>query len=133
MKEKSYGLSEQHHVDDAASGHAEEVAIKGYSVIPDVLSVPALARLRDKIDAVYRLQERDFGRQALAEIQEVDACRAPLLYDLDFVAYARDPVVLAVVQKFLGEWFILNLQNAVINRPVESHHHLSTTTSSRSA
>lgn len=122
MKENSYGFLEQTEVPDSEARYAEEVAIKGYTVIPNVIAEPALCEMRDRIDRVYAEQERSFGKQALADIHEVDACRAPLIYDFAFAAYASHPAVLAVIRRFLGDWFILNLQNAVINRPQQEHH-----------
>lgn len=122
MKERSYGFTAQNPAEDPVDCHAEELAIKGYTVLRGVLEEPALQTLRAAIDAVYAVQEREFGKQALMDIQELDACRAPLLYDFSFAAYVRHPRVLAVARKMLGDWFILNLQNAVISRPQQGHH-----------
>ncbi len=40
---------------------------------------------------------------------------------MSFVELATQPLILSVVKKFLGDFFILNLQNAIINRPNETH------------
>jgi ectoine hydroxylase-related dioxygenase (phytanoyl-CoA dioxygenase family) len=122
MKEGFYGSFEQTRINDDAGRHAEEIAVRGFTIIPDLLSPAGLTSWRQKIDDLYNRQESEFGRQALMSIQELDVCRAPLLYDWDFVGMAAHPRVLAVVQRFLGDWFILNLQNAVINRPGTIHH-----------
>lgn len=122
MKEKFYGQLSQTSVEDDVARYAEEIAFKGFTIISGLFSAEELQGWRDKIDAVYASQEREFGREALIAIQELDLCRAPLLYDFDFVRIATQPVVLSVVRKFLGDWFILNLQNAIINRPNEEHH-----------
>jgi len=122
MKENSYGALEQNSVEDEISCHAEEISIKGYSIIQNLISEERLADWRLKIDEVYKKQEEDFGKESLAAIQESDVCRSPLLYDLDFLDIAANSTVLAVVRQFLGDWFILNLQNAIINRPDVVHH-----------
>lgn len=125
MKTAVYGQSEQTLATDPLSQHVEAIRMRGYTVLYDLFPAGALAAWRTKIDAVYAQQEGEFGREALAAIQELDVCRAPLLYDFDFMELVSHPRILEVVQRFLGEWFILNLQNAVINRPGTEHHQAS--------
>lgn len=122
MKESFYGRIEQTQASDDVARYAEEIAVRGFTVIPDLFSPEELAEWRKKIDSVYHKQEVEFGRDALIAIQELDLCRAPLLYDFEFMRLATHPLVLSVVKQFLGDWFILNLQNAVINRPNQIHH-----------
>jgi ectoine hydroxylase-related dioxygenase (phytanoyl-CoA dioxygenase family) len=49
----------------------------------------------------------------------------PLKYDDYFIQIATNDVVLKIVEKILGSFYILNLQNAIINRPNEEHHQCS--------
>jgi ectoine hydroxylase-related dioxygenase (phytanoyl-CoA dioxygenase family) len=122
MKENSYGAREQTQVNDEKSRHIEEITVRGFTIVPDLFSPEELNTWRQKIDTLYAAQESEFGRDALIAIQELDVCRAPLLYDFDFIALATHPRLLSLVKHFLGEWFILNLQNAIINRPGTEHH-----------
>jgi len=122
VKENFYGRIEQTRVSNDVARYAEEIGFRGYTVIPDLFSPAELSEWRNKIDSVYLQQEVEFGREALIAIQELDMCRAPLLYDFDFVRLANHPTILSVVKHFLGDWFILNLQNAIINRPGKIHH-----------
>lgn len=122
MKESFYGNINQTQADDEATRHAEEIALRGFTIIKGLFSADDLAEWRKKIDLVYDIQEQEFGRDALILIQELDTCRAPLIYDFEFIKLATHPTILSVVEKFLGNWFILNLQNAVINRPHQTHH-----------
>lgn len=122
MKENFYGRVEQTSADDYISRHVEEISVRGFTIMPDLLSSEELIGWRHKIDDIYKCQEKEFSYDALAAINELDVCRAPLLYDFDFIRLATHPKILAVVQQFLGDWFILNLQNAIINRPGTSHH-----------
>jgi ectoine hydroxylase-related dioxygenase (phytanoyl-CoA dioxygenase family) len=122
MKNGFYGIGEQTQIPDDSARCAEEISIRGYTVVPDLLSHAALVELRHKIDAVYEVQEKAFGKEALAAIGELDACRSPLLYDFDFADLAQHPIALQVIRRFLGDWFILNLQNSVINRAGKDHH-----------
>jgi SAM-dependent methyltransferase len=101
---------------------AEELANRGFAILPDVLPASRLGRWRDKIDRLYAAQENAFGHVALAAIQDADICRAPLLEDFDFLDLATPPRIIAVMRHLLGDWFILSLQNAIISWPSVPHH-----------
>lgn len=122
MKEMAYGHVNQTLITDDTSKYVEEISVRGFTVIPNLISLSDLAIWRLKIDTIYNKQEANFGRERLILIQELDTCRAPLLYDFDFIRLATIPLVLSLVKYFLGEWFILNLQNAIISRPNLVHH-----------
>jgi ectoine hydroxylase-related dioxygenase (phytanoyl-CoA dioxygenase family) len=57
------------------------------------------------------------GEAALQRARDVDLVRCPLAYDERFMDMACPAPVLAVVQRLLGENFVLLMQNAVVNRP----------------
>jgi len=122
VTESFYGRVEQTIADDAVARYAEEIAVRGYTIMPALFSPEELAVWRQKIDTVYETQEREYGRDSLAAIQELDTCRAPLLYDFDFLKLAIHPAILSVVTKVIGDYFILNQQNVVLNRPNVAHH-----------
>lgn len=122
MKDSFYGRIAQTQVNDRVDQHAEEIAIRGFTILPNLFSTDEVVTWREKIDFVYARQEEEYGREGLIEIQELDMCRAPLLYDFDFIKLATHPLVLSVVRKILGDWFILNLQNSSINRANQTHH-----------
>jgi hypothetical protein len=122
MNERAYGVVDQTVCDNDLACQIEEVTLKGFTVIPNVIPGHELATWRQKIDHIYTVQEEQFGRDALMAISELDVCRAPLLYDRDFLKLATAPTTQSVVRAFLGDWFILNLQNAIINRPATVHH-----------
>jgi ectoine hydroxylase-related dioxygenase (phytanoyl-CoA dioxygenase family) len=122
MKETFYGQVEQTKAEDNVSLHVEEITIRGFTIMPPLFSSAELTSWRQKIDTLYERQENEFGRDALAAIHELDVCRAPILYDFDFVRMVSHPRILAVVRQLLGEWFILNVQNAIIIRPATAHH-----------
>lgn len=122
MKDMHYGSITQTRVDTDAERHAEEIAVKGYTILTGLCPAGELALWRDRIDTLHARQESAFGRERLAAMHELDMCRAPLLHDFEFLALARHPRVLEVVRLMLGDWFILNLQNAIINRPGTVHH-----------
>ncbi|PDS33805.1 phytanoyl-CoA dioxygenase family protein [Rhizobium anhuiense] len=122
MQQKSYGVVARSAAASDHEAHVEEIRNRGYTVLPDVLSYDELSGWRKRIDLTYAKQEQEFGRDRLVAIKELDLCRAPLLYDRDFLGLAEHPKIMEIVRALLGEWFILNLQNAIINRPNIEHH-----------
>ncbi len=122
MTNKFYGQGVQHQSDDVVSQHVEDVTIRGYTILKDLFTLDALCDWRKRIDDVYRTQEKELSYEAMKSIQDLDMCRAPLLYDFEFMRMASMPPVLEIMQRLLGDWHILNLQNAIINRPNVTHH-----------
>ena len=122
MKHNSYGNILQRTGEDASTRLLEEISQLGYAVVPDLYTAAELRSWRERIDDVYRRQEDAFGREALKTIGEHNVVRAPLLYEDEFIGMASHPRILALLTHILGDWFILHLQNAIINRPQEAHH-----------
>lgn len=122
MKEKFYGDLKQVDCESDVDLYVEEIRNNGFTIIEGVLSESDLEVYREKIDRVYRLQEENFGSARLESIHETNMCRMPLKYDEHFIHIATQEIVLSVVKRFLGDFFILNLQNAIINTPNEEHH-----------
>lgn len=125
MKEKHYGTITQSQSDSLAEQHAEEVSIRGFTIVEGALSSGKLEAWKTKIDDVYNEQEAKYSKEKLASIEELDMCRAPLLYDKAFLDLAQVEEVLDIVSLLLGQHFILSLQNAIISRPDRVHHQTS--------
>lgn len=122
MKDSFYGSIRQTELESELHRHVEEILIQGFTILENALPEASLPDWRRRIDDVYAKQEAAHGRTMLQALQELDVARAPLLHDAAFIEMAANPPILKIVQAFLGEWFILNLQNAVINRPHTVHH-----------
>jgi len=122
MKEKFYGKLNQVECNNDIDLYVEEIKTDGFTIIEGVLSNQELKKYRKKIDKTYRKQESEFGLKKLKSINEKDMCRMPLKYDDYFINIATNKLVLKIVERFLGEFYILNLQNAIISRPNEVHH-----------
>jgi ectoine hydroxylase-related dioxygenase (phytanoyl-CoA dioxygenase family) len=116
VSDEFYGAIPQTVVHSALEGHLEELAIQGFTVLPDVVPPSELAVLRTKLDAVYEAQRKE-GEPTftLEDIQEENQVRAPLCYDDHFVEIARHPRVLEVVRAALGNYFLVHLQIGIIN------------------
>ncbi|MCS7085678.1 MAG: phytanoyl-CoA dioxygenase family protein, partial [Bacteroidia bacterium] len=97
----------------------------GYTVLNEILDESFLAEARRRLDRVYDLQKSSFGEGNLDKINEKNMARAPLVYDDWFLDIATNETVINLVREFLGEYFILHLQNGIINTPDEVHHQTS--------
>ena len=122
MKENFYGKLSQVECNSDIDLYVEEIRNDGFAIIENVLTQEELLVYREKIDTVYKQQEADFGVDELNSIKEKNMCRMPLKYDDYFINIATNTTVLEVTKRFLGDFFILNLQNAIINTPNEEHH-----------
>jgi len=122
MKENFYGKLTQVTNNNDIDLYVEEIKTDGFTIIEDVISDKELKKYRKKIDKIYKKQENSFGRDNLKKIKEIDMCRMPLKYDDYFINLVTTKIVIEVTKRFLGDFFILNLQNAIINRPNEIHH-----------
>lgn len=122
MKEKFYGALKQTECESDIDLYVEEIRTNGFTIVEGILSQNELEVYRDKIDSIYKLQAEAFGLDKLNALNEKNLCRMPLKYDDYFINIATNDIVLSIVKKFLGEYFILNLQNAIINTPNEIHH-----------
>lgn len=122
MKEKFYGQLNQIETNTNIDLYLEEIMTNGFTIIENVLSEEELVLYRSKIDQTYKIQEEEFGLDNLSKIKEKNLCRMPLKYDDYFINIATNKIVLSIVEKILGKFYILNLQNAIINTPNEEHH-----------
>jgi ectoine hydroxylase-related dioxygenase (phytanoyl-CoA dioxygenase family) len=117
----SYGINQIR----GSSLAVEEVIRLGFSIVPNVLDAHTLEEACRRLDSVYQKQEQEFGQERLSVINEKNMARAPLVYDEWFLKIAAHDTVLSLVRQFLGDYFILHLQNGIINTPDEIHHQTS--------
>jgi ectoine hydroxylase-related dioxygenase (phytanoyl-CoA dioxygenase family) len=103
--------------------HAEELRLRGYTLVPSGLGSHELDDLRRRLDDVYARQASELGgEEALARCNELDVARAPLLYDDAFVDIAANANLLAVVEQMLGANFVLMQQNGLLTRPATDNY-----------
>jgi ectoine hydroxylase-related dioxygenase (phytanoyl-CoA dioxygenase family) len=115
---KTFGVKEFNSADTQLDQSVEEIKVLGYSIVPGVLSAAELLVARKKIDQVYAEQVEEMGgEQQLAAINDAHTARCPLAYDDFFLSVATNATVMSIVERFLGDYFILMLQNGVINTP----------------
>jgi ectoine hydroxylase-related dioxygenase (phytanoyl-CoA dioxygenase family) len=122
MKPKSFGIVNQSTLVDELDQYIEELTINGFSVIENLLSEEELVIARKKLDDVYAKQVNEFSEKELDSIQELNLARMPFAYDEYFLKIATNEKLVHVIQKFLGNYFVLHLQNGIINMPKQGHH-----------
>lgn len=122
---KSYGITENTIVSSREEEIFEELKLNGFSVVENYLSPEKCEQLAARLEQVYTRQEKEFGRDNLIEIQELDMCRMPFLYDHFFTEVLSDEWVTGLFEKFINGRIILHLQNGIINRPSKEHHQTS--------
>lgn len=119
---KSYGINKSISITTKEEFHLEEFYHLGYTIIENVISEADLFSLRTELDNIYKIQEKDIGKENLKLINEENLVRIPLAYSELFVKLASRKEMMAYVEKILGNFFILHLQNGIINMPNEEHH-----------
>jgi ectoine hydroxylase-related dioxygenase (phytanoyl-CoA dioxygenase family) len=100
----------------------EEISRNGYTVLEDCVSLDRLKFLSEQVDALYQLQVREIGdEETLVKIGDELSVKHLIVYDEIFLSLAVHKKVLDLVEQLLGEYFILNLQNGVINKSEVYH------------
>lgn len=117
-----YGKIQQTEIGNQIDRCVEEVRLLGFSVLEGITQENDLEKFRKRIDQVYRAQEDELGRDYMAEINELNVARALLVYDEYFLKMIVQETIQKILKVFLGEYYILNLQNAIISLPNEEHH-----------
>ncbi|MFM2223860.1 MAG: hypothetical protein RJA07_62 [Bacteroidota bacterium] len=119
---KSYGINKQTEISSSADLHIEEFKNLGYTIIGNALTNEELIVLKSELHRVYDLQEIEFGKQNLISINEEYMARALLCYSEPYLKLATKKNMLDLVEQILGGYYVLHLQNGVINMPNEEHH-----------
>jgi ectoine hydroxylase-related dioxygenase (phytanoyl-CoA dioxygenase family) len=123
MENKIYGAASSTHSGNWISLKAEEFKTQGYTILENVLNAEQINYGRTSLDNIYQQQELKFGRENLTAINELDVARCPLVYDEFFLkAMVLNNPVTSFIRYHLGDYFVLHLQNGIINRPDVPHH-----------
>jgi ectoine hydroxylase-related dioxygenase (phytanoyl-CoA dioxygenase family) len=118
----SYGVSKQ---DEQLNLQTAEIVRLGYTVLKNVVPSEICEEARIRLDKTYLKQIGEFGNENLLRLKENDMARSPLTYDPWFFYFLQLEIVNKFVTYFLGEYYILSLQNGIINQPGKKHHQTS--------
>jgi ectoine hydroxylase-related dioxygenase (phytanoyl-CoA dioxygenase family) len=119
---KGYGINVKSEAKTKDDFILEEFRILGYSVIEGVLASEELDVYRAELDRIYSVQEAALGKSYLQGINEEFLARALAAYSEEYANLACHPKMMEFVRKILGDYFILHLQNGIINMPDQEHH-----------
>ena len=120
---KSYGIRESTDASSEVELHAESIRVSGYTVLRQLASGEALVRLREALDRTYETQAAEVGGvERLRSIGDADVARCLLAYDPLFLTIAIEPRVLALAERLMGDYFLLQQQNGIINRPIGDNY-----------
>jgi ectoine hydroxylase-related dioxygenase (phytanoyl-CoA dioxygenase family) len=119
---KTYGINARSETLSKEETHLEELNIQGYTVIEDVLSEEELTLYRNELDRIYAIQENELGKSFLKQINEEYLARALSAYSILYTELACKENMISLVKRVLGDYFIIHLQNGIINMPNEEHH-----------
>ncbi len=122
MEMKSYGVTQQKVNANIFEEKLEELKIFGFTTFEDVFSETEINTFRTKIDEVYKKQLLEFSEEDMKKINDKSMARCLLAYDNEFLKVFSNPVIKQVVDSVLGNYYILHLQNAIINHSNEEHH-----------
>jgi ectoine hydroxylase-related dioxygenase (phytanoyl-CoA dioxygenase family) len=120
---KSYGLQRNGAAQSDCDKFVEQIRYRGYAVLENCLDADQVSYASAAAQRIYADQEKSFGKERLAEINELDMARAPLLTDRFFIdKMVLNTKVREVVNRLIVGPYQIHLQNAIINRPQSIHH-----------
>jgi len=123
---KSYGVKEATEISSEIDAHVEEIAINGFTIVENVIEEFELTDVRRRIDEVYQRQASEVGgTDNLASINDEFVARCLLAYDDYFLNLATRSKITALLQRILGDYYILQQQNAIINSPEKQNYQVS--------
>ena len=122
----TYGIKEQNIFNDEIDCHVENILNKGYSVLYNLFTKEETLKYKTKLDKIYEIQKNEIGGvDNLKSINDEFIVRLPLSYDYNFLEMATNDKIIKILNKLLGDYFILMLQNGIINMPSEFNYQAS--------
>src|SRR5712671_4200707 len=118
-----YGVKESNTLACEIDRNIEEITVNGFTIVDDVLSPTQRQEAASRIDAIYDLQVSEIGgAENLRRINDELVARCLLAYDDYFLAAATNAKILSILERLLGDYFILLQQNAITNLPAEDNY-----------
>lgn len=120
--DKSYGINNQASVLSELDHHLEELRINGFTILKNVLNEKQLEEARKRLDALNDEQTKRLSAEYLNKINELNLVRCPFIEDEFFLTILTARRVNEIVEHMLGNYYIVHLQNGIVNKPKEEHH-----------
>ena len=122
-KNNTHGVSESDKAYSIYDNIGEDVMRTGFSVVKNVFSKKDCMLAKKKIDEIYKRQIKECGdADFLFSINDENVARSLFLYDNFFLRFIKNTKLNNILKKILGKKYILNLQNAPINKGHQSHY-----------
>ncbi|MBX2943803.1 MAG: phytanoyl-CoA dioxygenase family protein [Cyclobacteriaceae bacterium] len=122
---KNYGITRKNEPLTEVQRIKESISLKGFSIVENVFDVERVKQFSLALDEILPKQESHFKKEELAMMKEEDVVRMPLAYNSIFLELITNSLIKEVVTSLLGGYYILHLQNGIINRPARVHHQTS--------
>ena len=120
----SYGITKQSDLNSEVDFHFENFNRKGFTIFDKMIDNHQVEKLCEDLKFIYNEQNTSFNH-GLEIIKEENIARSLLNYSSSFLEFAIDTRLLSFMSLLLGEYFIIHLQNGVINKPSKKHHQAS--------
>ena len=119
----THGVSESYVPESKIDEIVEELDRNGYARLENMFSVSDCVMAKKKIADIYEKQvEECGGEDYLIAINDQNVARALLVYDDFFLRFLKNKSILDILQRSFGDKYILNLQNAPINKAHDCHY-----------
>lgn len=116
-----YGFSNVLREVSAFDAALEELSLTGYVVLENALPKQLLEQLQTELDGLRAKQKSQSDFQKLAEVGERDLIRCPFAASSACLELARFAPALKLIRALMGEYVVLNQQNAIFNEPEQEH------------
>ncbi|NOT53470.1 MAG: hypothetical protein HOP18_02585 [Deltaproteobacteria bacterium] len=124
MSYQSYQESRKNILTDDLDRIAEELDIRGYAIVEQVLPATTVTELSQHLDAVWQQQCTETDPTVLRDSGEWGVCRALLAYEMSFAQLVRHPLTMSLLNRTIGETAILHLINGIIAFPRQASNQL---------
>lgn len=122
-KLKTHGITLFNSINNEIDRVVEEIQINGYAIVNSGFTEEYLQKLRHKIHVIYNQQIEEIGgEENLKLINDANVARHLLAYDHEFFNLLDHPTILEISRRFLGDFFVLMSQNALINESNNDHY-----------
>jgi ectoine hydroxylase-related dioxygenase (phytanoyl-CoA dioxygenase family) len=121
---QSYHESRKNVLKDDLGRIVEELDIRGYATVEQVLPATTVSDLSRRLDGVWQQQCTETDPAVLRESGEWGVCRALIAYDMSFAQLVRHPLTMSLLSRTVGETAILHLINGIVAFPRQPSNQL---------
>lgn len=113
--------SSEYYTDERLDHHLENIAIRGYTILENVISKEECNLISKKLDVLLDKQLQEYGEDRLRLANDLGTLRMPFADDDYFTKLILNESVLELINSILGKSAILQLQSAPVTEPKIEH------------